>query len=355
MDQHLWMATTTPGSTTFPSLDTGSTVHEIRSSEDSGYGSFSRSYVTEASHAHSNSDPFELELHKLFPQGFDGHLTLNPILGRSQPRARAKQEERLPDPYEKRNQGDLLEIIQNLSSSGAIDSSLAYAFSVMVNMLRHLSKRIFHPLFKNGIEDSVIEETKNVVEEIIVIYHGFFGALLDKWNTVKEVQLWLPDLERMEDAQELEVAIGIWKQRLWNSEIQAIDRNELRVFKYFRSYYDVEFYQDFIQYHRHRPNHNIWELAAQLHSIYLMVEDVLQLYRRLVSALSALSKSLRSAMDRVAAWPSVGNQDYAFHAWVNRLDSRLFKDRRDTDAEHDKGAKTQRRKQQIMRKREHTV
>jgi len=94
------------------------------------------------------------------------------------------------------------------------------------------------------------------------------------------------------------------------------------LFRYFAIFYDEQVYHPFLQQHRLDPQHDIWELAAHLNSIYVVTEDVCILCSQLVPITEGAQLSVQTTRSRLKEFPLVWKGVRTLEAWSNRVEKR---------------------------------
>ncbi|KAI9697213.1 MAG: hypothetical protein M1836_004777 [Candelina mexicana] len=372
-------STTLPKECMFPPLADGSSIYAINRSNGTGWGSFgtvvtdktlsmySRSSEQSQSQTQSttpaqtsarmplqtttsnpSSDPFDLELNKLFPREspFNNlikndssklkRLTTQPArVTHSAAPSFAGTSSSPPDrpfitPCAKttptRKVGGSIDVdyhagLQILFSAGKLPEAQVHTFSIMVNKLSAISRVLFNPLAEDAIADWEMDETKRVTESIIITYEEIHEDIKRKEEALKKVMVYLPNLTGLDDMDELHMGIKIWKQRLAVSNICNIDSNTINVFDYFSKYYDTTVYHLFLSTIQRKPGHNIRELSPHLNSVYACVEAVNIRARDLKCDINKMRGTLDKAKQKLKDFgEEVAVTQFEMRAWQTKLE-----------------------------------
>ncbi|KAI9718254.1 MAG: hypothetical protein M1812_004244 [Candelaria pacifica] len=310
----------------------GTTSMHSRSSEHSQPRTITQTSTPTPSQtpiSNRSSDPFDLELNKLYPRDSAHNnlirnnnsklkrLTTQPprpprpthSAGSSFAATNANQPDRpfiypCPKTTPTRKVGNTIDVdyqagLVMILQSGKLSPSQVQIFSVMANSLSALSGVLFNPLARDAITQWEMSVTKSVTEPIIIAYEGFHTEIMRKEEALKRVMAYLPDLKNLEDMEELKVGVQMWKERLAVTNIHAIDSNTINIFDYFSKFYDTTIYHTFLRILHSRPTHNIRLLFPHLNSIYASVEAVNNRARDLKFAVDNIRFTLHIAKEKL--------------------------------------------------------
>ncbi|KZF20012.1 hypothetical protein L228DRAFT_263322 [Xylona heveae TC161] len=197
--------------------------------------------------------------------------------------------------------------LMNLLGSGKIKQNIVRLFSIMINMIKHIHIALFHASNRHIIEDPILEQVMRVTYSMIMAYDTIQRSIQGRFSTLCDLQLHLPRLESLIDPYELRSAVVLWIERL--RAVQALSKAECHLYFHFAEFYEEQIYHSFLQKHRADPEHDIWELAAHLNSVYAVVEDVAILSRQFAATSEIVRQSIYTALERLNETPRVWAED----------------------------------------------
>lgn len=215
---------------------------------------------------------------------------------------------------------------ESLFGPAGLEAALTQHFKIAVNMTEHMNFALFHPEAKDGINESVMEEFKEMAEETIYFFDGLQGGLKSQIEEIECIHSYLPTLDDNVEEHHLGAAIKIWAERICEYVVNILRpignpvadlqlrkvrkprTSEQQLLNRFAGVYDANVYSPFLQLRRRNARHNICELSVHLDSIYNAIEGAIELHEQIIWEMSGFRQALEGAFDDFRRSP---------HAWYH--------------------------------------